>query len=246
MSEVSVYKDIFMSQNEQNKDPFQIMEQKLLPVFKEAVSIAKEVSHNPNYFKDDYKASRCLYAMAIVSMAINAANKNNCPNEQKKKNIERIDLYDKQYFYTENDTLGRKENIFERAEIQSFKHEMRDLHAEYFNDAHIQECIGCVEMDAAVGMWNENQAIISPEGKILDWKKASKSNIFKFAVSNIKNNMFTHKMNKASQENKWDKKAWNANYPIVNRECEKTIELEIAKYCQNKQTSPSLDLSRTR
>ncbi len=36
-----------MLQNKQQKDPYEIMEHNLLPVFKEAVSIAKEISHNP-------------------------------------------------------------------------------------------------------------------------------------------------------------------------------------------------------
>ena len=235
-----------MSQDKPQKDPFEIMEYNLLPVFKEAVAISKEISHNPNYFKDNYKASRLLYAMSMVSLAINSLNAKNKSDEQKKKNIEKMDLFEEQYFYNANGSLGRKENIFKRPEIETFKLQMRELNASFFNDALIQQCLGCIEMDVAVGMWSENQPIVSPDGKISDWKNASKSNIFKFAVSDIKNNMFYDKMNKGSKKNNWDKKEWNKNYPIVDRECEKTLELEIAKFCLKKQTSPVADLSKNR
>ena len=72
-----------MSQNELSKDPFKIMEHNLLPVFKEAVAVTKEISHNPNYFKDNYKASRLLYAMSMVSLAMNSLNDNNMNKKRK-------------------------------------------------------------------------------------------------------------------------------------------------------------------
>ena len=235
-----------MQQSEQTKDPFEIMENSLLPVFKEATVVAKEIAHNPNYFKDNYKASRLLYAMAIVSLAINSLNANNKSDEQTKKNIERIDLFGERYFYNASGSLGKKENIFNRPEIENFKLQMRELNAQYFNDTIVQDCLGCVEADAAVGIWSENQPLISPDGKILDWKKAPKSNIFKFAVGNIENNMFSRKMKEQSKENKWNKKEWNKNYPIVKRECEKTLELEISKICLKKHDQSAVSLSMSR
>ncbi len=235
-----------MSQNELSKDPFKIMEHNLLPVFKEAVAVTKEISHNPNYFKDNYKASRLLYAMSMVSLAMNSLNDNNKSYEQKKKNIEKMDLFGERYFYNADGSLGGKENVFKRPEIDAFKRLMRELNASYFDDTVVQECLGCVEMDVGVGMWGENQPIVSPDGKILDWKNASKSNIFKFAVSDIKNNMFSDKMNEQSKEDNWDKKEWKKNYPIVNRVCEKTLELEIAKFCLKKQEPSVVGLAKNR
>lgn len=235
-----------MSQNEQQKDPFKIMEHNLLPVFKEAVAVTKEISHNPDYFKDNHRASRLLYAMSMVSLAINSLNADSKSDEQKKKNIEKMDLFGERYFYNANGSLGSKENVFQRPEIEAFKRQMRELNASYYDDNLIQQCLGAVEMDVAVGMWSENQPIVSPDGKILDWKNAAKSNIFKFAVSDIKNNMFSDKMNEQSKENNWDKKEWKKNYPIVNRECEKTLELETAKFCLKKQTPSVVGLSMTR
>ena len=232
-----------MLQNEHPKDPFEIMEHNLLPVFKEAVVVTKEISHNPDYFKDNYKASRLLYAMTMVSLAMNSLNANNKSDEQKKKNIEKMDLFGERYFYNANGSLGGRENVFKRPEIELFERQMRELKASYFDDAVIQQCLGCVEMDVAVGMWSENQPIVSSDGKILDWKKAAKSNIFKFAVSNIKNNMFSRKMEECAKENNWNKKEWNNNYSLVNRECEKTLELEIAKFCLKKQESSIAGLS---
>lgn len=235
-----------MNQNNEPKDAFQIMESNLLPVFKEAVSITKEISADPNWFKENYKASRRLYAMAMVSLAIKSVTGSNISDEQKKKNIERICLNEERHFYKSDGSLGKKENIFKRPEIEAFKSEMRNLNAEYFDDAVIQECLGNFEADAAVGMWNDNQPIISADGKIFDWKRAVKSDVFQFAVKDFKDNMLVSKMNEASKENKWDKREWNKNYPIVNRECDKIIEPEIAKHCQNKQNILPLGLSKTR
>ena len=235
-----------MSQNEQQKDPFEIMEHNLLPVFKEATAVAKEISHNPNYFKDDSYVSRLLYAMTMVSLAMNSLNANNISVEQKKKNIEKMDLFGERHFYNANGSLGRREIVFKRPEIEAFERQMGELNASYYDDNLIQRCIGCVKMDAGVGMWSGNQPIISPNGKILDWKNAAKSNIFKFAVSNIKNAMFFNKMDKQSKENNWDSVEWDENYPIVNRECEKTLELEIAKFCLKKQEPSVVGLSMDR
>lgn len=235
-----------MSQSEILKDPFEIMEHNLLPVFKDAAAVAKEISHNPNYFKDNYKASRLLYAMSIVSLAINSVNANNKSDEQKKKNIENMDLFGERYFYNANGSLRRKENVFKRPEIETFKFQMSELHASYFDDTLVQECLGCVEMDVAVGMWRENQPIVSPDGNILDWKNAKKSNIFKFAVSDIEHNLFFRKMNEQSKENNWNKKEWNKNYSVVNRACEKAIELEISQYCVKKQRPSVVELSMKR
>ena len=235
-----------MLQNEQFKDPFKIMEDNLLPVFKEAVAVAKEISHNPNYFKDNYKASRLLYVMAMVSLAINSLNAHNKSDDQKKKNIEKMDLFGERYFYNAEGSLEGKENVFKRSEIKAFERQMSELNASYFDDALIQQCLGCVKMDAGVDMWHENQPIVSSDGKILNWKNAAKSNIFKFAVSDIKNNMFYEKMEERSKENNWNTEERTKNYPIVNRECEKTLELEIARYCLKKQSSSGVGLSMNR
>ena len=222
------------------------MEHNLLPVFKEAVAVTKEISHNPNYFKDDSYVSRLLYAMSMVSLTMNSLNANNISAEQKKKNIEKMDLFGERHFYNENGSLGRIENVFKRSEIEAFEHQMGELNASYYDDALIQRCLRSVKMDAGVGMWSGNQPVISPDGKILDWKKASKSNIFKFAVSNIKNAMFFNKMDKQSKENNWDSVEWEKNYPIVNRECEKTLELEIAKFCLKKQEPSVVGLAKNK
>lgn len=235
-----------MLQNEQPKDPFEIMEHNLLPVFKEAVAVTKEISHKPNYFKDNYRASRLLYAMTMVSLAMNSLNADNKSDEQKKKNIEKMDLFGERHFYNSNGTLGRKENVFERPEIEAFERQMRELNASYFDDAVVQECLGSIKADVAVGMWSENQPIVSPDGKIVDWKNAPKSNIFKFAVSDIKNNMFSRKIDEGSKKNNWNKTERNNNYPIVNRECEKTMELKIAASCFKKQGSSVVSSSMNR
>ncbi|MBP3686879.1 MAG: hypothetical protein J6J35_00765 [Alphaproteobacteria bacterium] len=235
-----------MLQDEELKDPFKIMEQSLLPVFKEGVAIAKKISGNPTYFRDDYKAARRLYAMALVSLAINSVNNGSLSDDEKKKNIENIDLSNERYFYQADSEMRKKENIFKRPEIVAFKQEMKKLNAGYFDDVCVQECLGVVEADAAIGIWSEEQPVISPDGRVLDWKKAVKSNIFKFATGGLKHDLFVQKMNKASKENKWDKKEWNANYPLINRECEKIMELEITKHIKNKQCAVPLDLSKDR
>ncbi len=235
-----------MSENEIYKCPFQIMEQNLLPVFKEAVLLTKKVSGNPNYFKDDYKASRRLYAMALVSLAIRSANKDNDSEEQKKKNVENIDILGEGYFYKANGSLGRKENIFKRPEIEEFKKEMYKLNARYFDDTRIAECLGAVELDMAIGIWNENEPIVSVDGKVLDRERASKSSIFKYAVDDIKNDLFINRMNEMSAENKWDKKEWNANYPVIYSECKGNMEAKIAECCSAKPNMFMYDLSRKR
>ena len=58
--------------------------------------------------------------------------------------------------------------------------------------------------------------------------------------------MFSDKMNEQSKEYNWDKKECKKNYPIVNRVCEKTLELEIAKFCLKKQEPSVVGLAKNR
>lgn len=218
---------------------FEIMEKDLLPVFAEAVKLCKKISNNQDYFKN-YKAARKLYAMALVSKAIKSVNNGVVSEEQKRENVSRLELLSHSRFYLPNGELGEKEVAFNRPEVVEFKENMRNFGANYFEDAYIQECLGSLEHDCAISMWNGEKQLLNIDGKVLDWKKAKDLSVFKFATSQIKQEMFIDLMNKRSKENKWDKKDWNNNYPLVNKECEKVIELKFAQYCLEKTEAKNL------
>ena len=215
---------------------FEEMEKGLLPVFADAVKLCKKISGNQDYFKN-YKTARKLYAMALVSKVVKSVNKGVASEEQKRANIERIELYSDRKFYLQNGEIGERENIFNRQDIVDFREKMREMGASYFEDAYVQECLGCLEHDCAIGMWDGEKKLLNADGKVLDWKSAKDLSVFKFASSHMKSDMFVDLMNKRSKENKWDKKEWDKNYPIVNNECEKVMKLKFAQYCQEKSES---------
>lgn len=229
-----------MSGNEQLKDPFEIMENELLPVFKEAALIAKKISDNPNYFKDNYKEARRLYAMAVVSLAVTQAVKENNSEEAKKKNIKNLDLLSVRYFYQDDGSLKNKKNIFESPEIKDFILKMEKLHAGFFSDVHIKECLADFKFDAAVDKMYENQPVISSNGKIINWEKAPESHIFKFAVNGITNETIALKMH----EKKRNKEEWNTAYPEIVKNCNNETMSKIIEYCKNKQKLSSVNLTR--
>lgn len=219
---------------ENSKLAFDKMEKELLPVFKDAVQLCKTISGNPDYFSD-YKAARRLYAMAITSKVIKSVNKDISSNEHKKKNIDRIDLYCKETYFYQPDGSKKKENIFQRPEILEFQKEMKDLGASYYDDAIMHECLGSFAYDAAIGIYEGDTALISPDGNVLDWKNAKNLGIFEFASAGIKNEMFIDNMNSLSKQNNWNKKEWNKNYPVIHRECEEKMKEKFASFCTRKQ-----------
>lgn len=212
---------------------FDEMEKDLLPVFAEAVKLCKKISGNQDYFRN-YKSARRLYAMALVSRVVRSINAGIDDNECKKSNIERIDLLSDRRFYKSNTELGAVENVFQRAEVVSFKENMQSLGVSYFDDAIINDCLGCLERDCAIGMWEGEKPLLNTDGKVLDWKSAKNLSVFRFASAQMKDEMFVDLMNKRSKEEKWDRKEWNKNYPLVMRGCEKALELKFAQYCQDK------------
>lgn len=226
------------------REAFDKMENELLPVFAEAVNLCKDISNNPNYFQElnNYRAARKLYAMALVSKAIKLANQDITTEEHKKENINLLDLVNERRFYQADGSRGRFENIFRRSELADFQKEMKSLGAAYFDDVAIHECLGSFQYDAAVGMWKENPALISSNGNVLDWKEAKNLGIFKYASSEMKTERFVAMMDKQSKENHWDKKEWDKNYPLVNRECEKYFELKFVQYCKDKQNRSAIKI----
>lgn len=223
-----------MLQNEQQKDPFEIMEHNLLPVFKEAVSIAKKVSHNPNYFKGHYSKSRKLYAMSIVSLVINLLNADNNSDEQKKRNIKMLDVYQERPYYNA-DGSSRVESIFYHPEIIKFTIQMNKLRGGYFEDVVICRCVESFKLDSGMSAFSEGQPIISPDGKILDWKRASKSAIFEFAVRDMVADMYSHEMERYKKLNEDEKMRKVENF--FWRKCEETINTKIAESCSKRQGS---------
>ena len=208
-------------------EAYDIMEKELLPVFAEAVRVCKKISNDEDYFKKGYSRNT-LYSMALLSVAIKSVTKDIASDDHKKHNISRIDLLNKRHFYQPDGSLGPSENVFNRKEVVEFKKTMRKMNASFYEDAVINECLGSFEMDAAIGMWEENPALISCNGDILRSGKNENLIIFAFAAGGIKHEMFTKQMNEKSRENGWDKKQWNANYPIVNQECDTRLKAMIA------------------
>lgn len=212
---------------------FKMMEDCLLPVFSEAVKMCKEISGRDDYFSDskNYRAGRRLYAMAFLSTAINRVNKDIVSAEHKKKNIEGLDLFEPRYFYLPSGQVSKKaEDVCHSSELMAFHLKMREMGVSYFNDAVFQDCLGSFRCDAAIGRaWEGRQPLISVDGDIVDWKKAHKLAVFKFAAAELKENMFVMQMDK---ENCWDKTERDKNYPRVNEICDKNMELKFAQYCQ--------------
>ncbi len=177
--------------------------------------------------------------MSIASLVINLLNAKNNSDELKKKNIKMLDVIQERTYYNADGSL-RKESIFYHPEIIKFKIQMNKLGGGYFDDAVICRCVESFKLDSGMSTFSEGQPIISPDGKILDWEKASNSAIFKFAVRDMVIDMYSREMERYKKLNE-DEKMREVRY-FINKECEETINTKIAESCSERQGSSVVGL----
>ena len=181
------------------KEAFKEVEENLLPIFKVAEELCKDLSEDENYFHRDWEKDQMfvhlysddlpgdhgdrpvdkLYHMALVSRMIKTVYEKSGTPEEKAKSIKMSNM--NRLWIKNSDNFRRGEGLLWLEENEGFERVMRQSKINFnYDDCYLNEYYAAFQRDTVRN--ERDKKCCSLSGNVLDWNEMKNSNVLLLAV----------------------------------------------------------------